>query len=467
MLAFYKERSGNYIADIVTSKTFVYAEKDITASKLNQIISGAVIQPSFVTAKPASSTLDPTDQLLEVKGAGTYATITGQQLIDSVSASVTQNITPTIWSVRLRSFNAVGNPAFECDQINIGNLVANANAKIIDRWAVQKTGTLVVSAQQLSDASPIAVPTTSFAITNKFLRVTLTTQQISLAAGDVLQILQNLEGPRWRELSSDVHSISLLVRSSVSGLKFGVELRDSGSTRSLAKLCTIPSANTWTLITLPNIPIWAAGGSWTAAPGLVGYQLIVTLAGGTSTVAPANDTWQNGNFYSALGQDNFASKPVSSTFDIAFVQHEPGNQSSTLIDCPFGQNLDGDFGCLRYFQKSYPYPQAVGATSSNSFAFFQCPAAVASGAFTLYGGTRFSKPMAKTPTGIAYNNNTGAANTAFAWIGAAGSTIPNNTGTITITGVTANSSGISALASTGSSTSPITTIAEWTADTGW
>jgi hypothetical protein len=77
--------------DIVTSQVFSDGEKGITSSKMNNIIANSVIQPDFVLNKPTSSTLDPTDQLLEVKGSGAYARITGQQLINSVSASVNQN----------------------------------------------------------------------------------------------------------------------------------------------------------------------------------------------------------------------------------------------------------------------------------------------------------------------------------------------------------------------------------------
>ena len=62
----------------------------------------------------------------------------------------------------------------------------------------------------------------------------------------------------FRELAGDVHSVSLLVRSSVAGLKFGLILRDSPTTtKTLAKLCTIPSSGTWTLIQLPNNSILA------------------------------------------------------------------------------------------------------------------------------------------------------------------------------------------------------------------
>jgi hypothetical protein len=82
--------------DIVTSKTFVDGEKGITAAKLNQITSGAVIQPAFYSAKPSSPTLDPTDVFLELKANGAFAQISGAQIASSVAgqlalADTTQN----------------------------------------------------------------------------------------------------------------------------------------------------------------------------------------------------------------------------------------------------------------------------------------------------------------------------------------------------------------------------------------
>src|SRR5436309_6060016 len=145
--------------DLITSRIFVDGEKGITASKLNQIISGAVIQPEFVSGKPASSALDPTDQILELKGASSYATITGQQLIDSVSASVTQNITPTIWSVRLRSYNALGNLSFEVDQATGGGaLTIGAGINTVDRWSAIKVGTMAATAQKRAELIQCPAP---------------------------------------------------------------------------------------------------------------------------------------------------------------------------------------------------------------------------------------------------------------------------------------------------------------------
>jgi hypothetical protein len=307
------------MADIVTSRTFVDGEKNITAQKLNDIVASSVIQPAFVSAKPSTSTVAPTDNLLVLTAAGgTYAKAPFQTIIDSVNANLNTNA--AIWSVRLRSFQALGNNTFEVDQRNVGNTVANAanNTFIQDRWLIGKSGTMAYSVGRSSAALPdVVVPGTNFRISNAFLRVTLTTAQASLAATDYTQIYQNVEGCQWRELSNDVHSISLLVRSSVAGLTFGVALRDSAPTKTLTKLCTIPSANTWTLITLPNLPVWPAG-NFSSAPGAIGYTLSIVLAAGSSQMNSANDTWQTIAALGAVGQSSFANSPVNSTFDIAY-----------------------------------------------------------------------------------------------------------------------------------------------------
>jgi hypothetical protein len=438
--------------DITTTQIFSDGEKGITSTKMNNIIANSVIQPDFVLNKPTSSTLDPTDQLLEVKGSGAYARITGSQLVSSVSSQV--DATPQIYSVRLRSFNAIGNPTFEVDQVSCGNSIT-AQAKGIDRWTYFKTGTMGASAGQIDLAgSNVVVPGTNFSISQKCYRITLTTQQASLAAGDNLFLQQFIEGPMMRELILDVTSLSVIVRSTVAGLKFGIALRDGGTTpaKTLPKLCTIPNANTWTLISLANLPsfVAAGGGTFNQTPGNVGYLLDITLAAGSTITAAANDTWQTGNFIGALGQSNFAASPVNSTFDIAFVQHEPGAVCTTPMDCPFTQNYDA---CLRYFQKTYGYATGLGTVTSNGARSFISFAQTAA-----FGPVSFFKPMAKIPTVTFYNHATGAANSVQDQNGTAhASVVANNINDnsflyIGYATATINSCGV---------------YAHYTADTGW
>ena len=96
------------MADLVTSRMFVDGEKGITAAKLNDIVASSVIQPAFYTSKPTAGTADPTDIALILK-SGAYA----QVPVSTLGGSATQ---AQIWSTRLRSFNAIGNPSFEVDQ---------------------------------------------------------------------------------------------------------------------------------------------------------------------------------------------------------------------------------------------------------------------------------------------------------------------------------------------------------------
>jgi hypothetical protein len=383
------------VSDITSGYTWTDGEKGVTATKMNTQLSGAVINPEFYSTKSSSATLDPTDTLLELKNTNAYAKITGSQLISSVSSQV--DATPQIWSTRLRSFNAVGNPTFAIDQKNVGATVAvpNPGNFYIDRWAMLSSGsTMRISAGQ--QAGNINVPGTNFAITGTFLRTTLTAGQASLAAGDLMQLVQNLEGIRLRELINDVHSCQILARCS-SPLKFGVSFRDGGNTRSLTKLCTISTANAWTLIPLPNLPLWSSGATWPVTPGALGYSLTIALASGSSNTSPANDTFQNGSFAGAAGQDSFAALAVNSTFDLAFIQHEPGAVCTTPMDCPFTQNYDD---CLRYYTKSYGYATLPGANTSAGQV-----ACIIPGNANLFTYMPFKKTMAKTPTVMAYSTD--------------------------------------------------------------
>jgi hypothetical protein len=314
--------------------------------------------------------------------------------------------TPAITSVRLRSFNAIGNPNFEVAQRNIRNAVnvSAGSAFIEDRWQLGCGGTLTAQCQGfqsgLGAGSGVTLPGTSFVITTSFLRITSTTTKASLAAADSIYLQQYIEGPMFRELMSDVSSVSLLVRSTVANLKFGLALRDPTGSRSLTKLCTLGAANTITLITLPNLPVWPSAGTFTAQAGSIGYLLSICVASGSTSLSPANDTWQNGNFVAAVGQDNLAAT-ASGVFEAFVIQHSPGSNTD-LIDKPFSQNYDE---CLRYYQKTYDYGQPVGTvTSSGIKSHFQTTATT-----TAYGCVSFHKPMAKIPTLTLYDHNSGAA----------------------------------------------------------
>lgn len=396
------------MSDLVTTRIFTDGEKGITAAKLNDIVASSTIQTDFVATKPATSTVDPADNLLVLKSSGQYAKAPFQTIVDSVNTQLPSN-DAEIWSVRLRSFNAVGNPNFEVAQRNVGNVLSNPahGTSIEDRWVAFNNGSLNPAFQRtasgLGPGTGVILPGTNFTLSSYWMRITCQTVKSTLAATDLLGINQTVEGPMLRELLNDVHSVSLLVRSSVANLTFGLNLRDPTSTaHSLTKLCTLGPANTLTLITLPNLPAWVSSGTFTTAIGSPGYLLGICLAAGATYRSPANDTWQNGNFMGASGQSNFLSNPVNSTFEVMMVQHEPGPVCSTLIDKPFSQNLDE---CLRYFTKSYNYAAKPGTTGTSGVNFF-----VPAGGINPVFYIPFKKTMANVPTVVCYSPPTGAVN---------------------------------------------------------
>jgi hypothetical protein len=369
--------------------------------------------------------------------------------------------TPVITSVRLRSFSSIGNGNFECDQRQIHSYLTNpANGTFVcDRWQLQKSAlTAAINLQSWTApftgsgiGGPILIPGTSYRISQNVLLLGLATAQATLAAGDYFAIQQSIEGPMLRELASDVHSVSLLIQSDVVPLSFGLILRDPGGTVTLSKLCTV-NATGYNLIKLPNLPVWASGGNFSVTPGAAGYTIFLSFACGTTYISPANDVWQTGNFIGAPGMTNWLANPVNSAIRIAFVQHEPGAQCTTLIDKPFSQNLDE---CLRYYTKSYPYGVAPGAVNTAG-----CVQVFVGLSLSPEVYIAFPRVMAKTPTVTVYGPN--LANAAgYIWDT---SSSTNRSISAVITAGDRSFSGVSL-------TTPNTVQSlqqfQWTADTGW
>jgi hypothetical protein len=437
--------------DLTQGYIFVPAEKNIDQVKMNAIVGQAYINPAFISGQTGSSSTTTGDYFLLYKAGGTLAKILYDDLASSLAAAT--GFQSQIWSTRQKSFNAVGNPNFAVTQRNCGNgVVVNGTSLFIeDRWKLLAIGGMVLQGQSV--ITGVNDPATGFPITVNFLSVNLNTPKVTLAAGDVAFISQIIEGSTMREIMSGVHSISLLV-SCTSPLKFGVTMRDSGSsgtaTKSLSKLCTYTGTGAWQTFQLPNLPVIAAGGNWGLTPGGVGYELDISLASGSTFMAPANDTWQNGNFTGAVGQDNFAALATNSKFQVAMVQHEPGPQCTTLIDKPFSQNLDE---AQRYFAKTYSYPITVGTVTyaGANCTFFTNSATSAAGC------APFPKRMAKVPTVNIYSPQTGTVN----------NMVDRFTGTsIFATPTNIGDTGFEAVTTSGATVSHNFSL-HYTADTGW
>jgi hypothetical protein len=349
------------------------------------------------------------------------ASTTQNGLLKQVSGNTTdfvdgtnncQPIAPQIWSVRLRSLNALGNPNFEIDQRITG--AQTGAAAICDRWwRVGVPAAPVITTQRIS--APIVIPGTSYRITNNAIQFTLTTAG-TVQPNNVWGVCQYVEGSILRPLFQDVHSITILAASSVPSFVFPVIISNGNLGSSggwvIGYLCTTsPTPNTPTLITIPNIPVWPGieGTEWFTTSGNPGYQIRFSLcaAASASIVTGAFGQWQRpgaaGNIWGGQGQTNFGAQPVGSTFTLYYMQHEPGPICTMPIDLPFDQNLDA---CLRYYQKSFGYASTISSTTTNAAMSGMCSDNVS----WVVPQTVFTKPLAKIATGVIYNGNTGAIN---------------------------------------------------------
>lgn len=355
----------------------------------------------------------------------------------------------------VRSYNAVGNPNFEVDARTVG-VGSTGTTFALDRWYPWIAGPAGKWAQVAAPGG-VLVSGTNFAISGAFLRFTLTTAKATLAAGDLLGIYETIEGARFRELIGGPTSGLLVVRSSVAGMTVTLSLRDPANAWSIVQILTLSNANVWTPLSFPNFPVWSASGNFSLSPGVAGYVLGIAIGCGSQYTAGATNVWQSGNFVAAPGQTNFGANPVNSTFDLAYVGHEPGSVSNGVLDLDFPTNL---WSCGRYFQKSYPYATPAGSTSLSGQQHSFCLTVGASA--VLRPNIVFNPPMAKAPTVTFYNNQSGAANGVYVdYIGAA--TI---SGSVNATEKSVGYGTLSASMS-GSSGNLWTALVEWVADTGW
>ena len=232
---------------------------------------------------------------------------------------------------------------------------------IADGWGIQLLGAMrVETAKDPNDFVPISL---SNVFSDNSLKITLTTQQSVLAAGDRGVLDQPIEGYYFRKIAERPFSISFYTRSSVIGT-YCVALVSDGGDTSIVKEYTITLANTWEKQTL-DFPASPSSANWGDFKTDRAVTLHFTLGAGTNSQQTAN-TWQaNGNKIATANQVNFF-ETIGNTFNINLIQVEPTKVTpfqmrSQEEEIAFAQ---------RYFEKSYNIedaPQTITDTGSLNF----------------------------------------------------------------------------------------------------
>jgi hypothetical protein len=226
--------------------------------------------------------------------------------------------------------NRIINGAMVIDQRNAGASVTSGYP--VDRFVLTVTQASKFTAQQ--NAGSITPP----AGFGNYLGIT-SSSAYSVLTGDTFLFAQPIEGFNTSDLgfgtaSASTVTLSFWVRSSLTGT-FGGALINSAANRSYPFSYSIPSANTWT-----TISVTIAGdtsGTWVGATNGIGLSVRFGLGSG-ATFSGTAGAWATGNFVQPTGSVSVVGTN-GATFYITGVQLEKGSTATSFDYRPYGTEL--------------------------------------------------------------------------------------------------------------------------------
>lgn len=230
---------------------------------------------------------------------------------------------------------------------------------------------------------------------NYSLKLTCTTADATVNAGDYALNTVAIEGYDYEPLYQQTQTFQFWVKSNTTGT-YCISFRNSGSDRSYIATYTVSVANTWErkTITITAIP---SAGTWNFTNGL-GLSVTFALAAGATYQTTAL-AWQNGNFLGTSAQINLAAT-LNNFIAIADARFVLGSDAGSVVVPTFQEKLSN---CRRFYQKSFIYTTAPAQNVGVATGEYIFPAGKAGALAENSPSVRLVPSMGTAPTVTLYN----------------------------------------------------------------